>query len=308
MRALVEGHLASTLPEVETATFPSGAALRIGNAAWILAEGDAADVLGGALAWARRNGAASLSIIAELGGGQLARRAGHFGMPIEVWYPHSRVLLPAVPTTLAPPAQPSAAHLQWLPIIEAAGAEPVVEHGVVAGEVHGLEVCRVVDEPTHGALADVDGLVPDILMDTVGGAGDPSRVSVAETGAILEVGVGAADRQAFALLHGDVPTPDALRAVIDRVRARAPGAPHHPLNRLCRERMLRWSLCRDPAPLGVVELEPVESPLVRRALRDVAPCVAVGQTAEDGAPSSSARSASTSISRPMSPMSSTTDR
>ena len=228
----------------------------------------------------RRNGATSLSIIAELGGGQLARRARHFGTSIEVWYPHERALLPAVPTALEPPPPPSAAHLQWLPIIEAAGAEPVVEHGVVAGEVHGLEVCRVVDEPTHGALADVDGIVPD-LPPTVDGAGNPFGASVPGSGAILEVGVGAADRQAFALLHGDVPTPDALRAVVDRVRThRAPGAPHHPLNRLCRERMVRWSLSRDPAPIGLVELDPVEPPLARRALRDVAPCVAVGHTAE----------------------------
>ena len=51
----------------------------------------------------------------------------------------------------------------------------VVEHGVVTGEVRGLEVCRVVDDRTTG------------------------------DGVRLEVGVGAHDREAFAIIHGDVP-------------------------------------------------------------------------------------------------------
>ena len=65
----------------------------------------------------------------------------------------------------------------------------VVEHGVVTGEVRGLEVCRVVD------------------VDDGGG-----RVR-------LEVGVGPHDREAFAIIHGDVPTRAALAGVVAAVAA-----------------------------------------------------------------------------------------
>ncbi len=43
------------------------------------------------------------------------------------------------------PRAPTPAHLAFVADIEAAGATVVVEHGVVTGEVRGLEVCRVVD-------------------------------------------------------------------------------------------------------------------------------------------------------------------
>ena len=56
-----------------------------------------------------------------------------------------------------------------------------MEHGVLLGEVDGLEVCRVV------------------LVDGV---------------AHLEVGVGRHDREAFALMHGDVPPAEALVGVV----------------------------------------------------------------------------------------------
>ena len=76
---------------------------------------------------------------------------------------------------------------------------PNVEHGVVTGEVRGLEVCRVVDDPHTGAVR-------------------------------LEVGVGAHDREAFTIMHGDVPTVDALAGVVAR-RRRAPPARPRPSTR-----------------------------------------------------------------------------
>ncbi len=97
------------------------------------------------------------------------------------------------------------------------------------GEVHGLEVCRVVDGP--------DGT------------------------ARLEVGVGAHDREAFGLVHGDVPMIDALANVVAAVAAhREPGAEPHPLNRIGAER-LRATLIADPARVGATSLHPAEPPV-----------------------------------------------
>ena len=157
--------------------------------AWVLVEDEPERGLGPALAWALRNGATSLHVLAERATGLLARRAGGVTFPIEVWHVDERVLLPAVAEPLAAPREPSAAHLDLIETIVAGGAEPVVEHGVVTGEVRGLEVCRVVDDPDTGAVR-------------------------------LEVGVGAHDREAFAILHGDVPTVDALAGVVRAVADR----------------------------------------------------------------------------------------
>jgi len=65
-------------------------------------------------------------------------------------------------------------------------------------------------------------------------------------GAHVEVGVGRHDREAFALVHGDVPTADALASVVESVRShRRSGGPMHPLARLASERWLRASLVAD---------------------------------------------------------------
>ena len=66
-----------------------------------------------------------------------------------------------------------------------ADVDVVVEHGELFGEVLGLEVARVV---------------------------------VDEDGTRFEVGVGRHDREAFAMLHGDLPTPEALARVVATVR------------------------------------------------------------------------------------------
>ena len=126
------------------------------------------------------------------------------------------------PTAAAHSIGPLEAHLAFVDDIEAAGARSVVEHGVVTGEVRGLEVCRVVDVDT----------------------GDGAAVR-------LEVGVGPHDREAFAVIHGDVPTREALAGVVAAVgAARGVDAPGHPLNRLAPERLLRWRLEQEPWLVG----------------------------------------------------------
>lgn len=261
MRALVADAIGEDV-DVEPEAFPNGAALVHRGTAWVLADGPARETLGPSLAWSLRRGASALSLIAEADTGLLARRADRFTRPIDVWFASERSLLPALAEPLAPPPQPRQEHLALRPLIERGGAEPIVEHGVVSGEVRGLEVCRVVDQPTTGFFE--DGGVPGLERDP-----DP--------GIQLEVGVGAADREAFQLLHGDIPTVDALCSVVDRVlEYRSSPRMQHPLNRLARERFLRWTALVDPSIVGLASLAPGEPPLPRQNLKDAVPCVASG--------------------------------
>ena len=268
LRALVADHVGRPI-DSEPEGFPHGAALRDGDAAWVLVEGPAARLLGAARAWSIRHDASSLHLVVEQDTGLLARRAQRLAFPVTVWFPQDRLLLPVVaePLVEAPPPLPE--HLELVEVIEAAGATPNVEHGVVVGEVRGLEVCRVVDEPTVGHFAELGDIdiapPPDAITADIG----------TMDGVLLEVGVGANDREAFRLLHGDIPTVEALAAVVDSVLAhRSPDAPQHPLNRLGQERYLRWRLEQDPALVGMAAVSPAEPPQPRPNLKDPVPCVA----------------------------------
>lgn len=132
------------------------------------------------MAWARKHGVAELDVTASSAeqAATWARRATCFASPPTVRF-GGRLAVPA-PPPVQPPVDGSLA-----PLIVEAGAEPVVEHGVLYGEVLGLEVCRVVD-------------------------------------GVLEVGVGKHDREAHRMIHGDRPVLDALRRAVDIVRTQRP--------------------------------------------------------------------------------------
>ncbi len=249
LQALVRDHLGRDISPTVGA-FPPGAAIVVDGAAWVLLEDEPSRGLGPAMAWALRNGATSVAVLADHDTGLLARRAEGFTFPIDVWHVAERTLLPAVAEPLLAPVEPAPAHLALVDTIVAGGAEPHVEHGVVTGEVRGLEVCRVVDDLHTGAVR-------------------------------LEVGVGAHDREAFTIIHGDVPTVEALAGVVAAVHEyRQPGGTQHPLNRLVPERMIRWQLQRDPALLGLDSVTPVEPPQPRPNVKDRVPCVAAGRRAD----------------------------
>jgi len=251
LRALVSDHTGTDAPP--TNGFAPGAALVDDGVAWVLLDEQPERRLGAALAWALRAGADSLHVIAESGTGVLARRAAEFEYPITVWHAAGRTLLPAVAEPFADPPPLPAHHDDFRPLIVAGGATPLVEGGVLVGEVAGLEVCRVVD--------------------------DPHLVSTR-----LEVGVGAHDREAFQMLHGDVPPAESLARIAATVAEhRRVGAPQHPLNRLGAERFLRWRIEQEPARVSAAELAPAEPPVPRPNLKDPVPCVAIGR-GDDGSP------------------------
>jgi hypothetical protein len=207
--ALVRGHFG-----VEPATrtsFPGGAACSHELSGWVLLEQDPARALGTAMAWARQQGLTDLHVIAEDDAGVLARRAALFTDGPTVWWLHGTELhaVDPEPLLLGPPR---AAAPDLVALLEAAGLEVVDERDHVAGELRGLEVARVVGDR-------------------------------------LEVGVGEADRELTAMLHGDLAPADALQRVVEIVgQHRRPGAPPHPLNQLVPERWLRWTM-RDATPM-----------------------------------------------------------
>jgi len=244
LTTLVREHLGIDALDAQPSLFAPGSALIVDGTGWVLLDTVPERGLGPALAWAMRSGVDVLSVIAERHTGLLARRAMAFRGRIDVWHADERRLLPAVAEPLVAPPAARTEHLALVDLIRAGGAEPNVEHGVVVGEVRGLEVCRVVDTA----------------------AGDVA----------LEVGVGAHDREAFAIMHGDVPTVAALADVVRVVTGhRDPTTPQHPLNRLGAERFLRWRLERQPDLIDALSVRPAEPPVPRPNLKDPFPCSAI---------------------------------
>ncbi len=242
LTALVRDHVEAV--DLQTVPFALGAAVLDDGVGWVLLDERQHRGLGPALAWALRAGVVHLHLLAEEGTGTLARRAAAFRLPIEVWHVAERVLLPAIAEPLPSFGGVPDGHEQLRSLIAEGGASPVVEHGVLVGEISGLEVCRVVTDEFTGA-------------------------------ARLEVGIGQHDREAFRMLHGDLPTVEAVAKVVASVAPhRQHGADPHPLNRLGRERALRARLIDDPGLIGATKVDAVPSPLARPNLKDPHPAIA----------------------------------
>jgi len=251
-RADVSSGAIGALANVEISEFGQAVGLVVESVAWVYITGRHERSLGPALMWAVRNNATSLKLLLSERAGELARIATHFDFAIEVFEVDTagvaRVAVPQDATKI----EVSVADEIFADFIKSAGADVVREHGVISGEVCGLEVCRVVRAT---------------------GAGDPNGASESE----LEIGVGAHDRETFKLLHGRTATAESLRKVVAEVAARrAVGAQVHPLNQLARERMLRHYVCLSPQLVGAKSLQTAQPPIARTNLKDVVPCCAVG--------------------------------
>lgn len=228
-----------------------GALLR-GGRLWIdatdVTERDALRALGAAMLWTVRSGADGIGVVATDRAGVLARQTEHFSLPIEVFTVAGGAVTPAQPVAHSR-VEPSGGHLVLAERIRRATADVVIEHGVVAGEVLGLEVCRVVDE---------------------------------DAGPRLRVGVGAHDRETFQMVHGDdADVTQLARVVAEVTELRRDPERRHPLARLAAERAMRHRALVDPRRVGMSELDAVEPPLRRDNVKDAVPCCALG-TGIDG--------------------------
>ena len=244
LRSLVNEHLST--PALEVVGTDDGASARLSDGGVaVLAEERIDRAIGTALALSVRSSSSEIEIFAEGASGVLARRAMLFSGVINIWEIKGKEIELARPDRpldgLQTPELPA-----LIAVMQGAGLEVVSEHGVIVGEVAGLEVARIV--------SDLNG----------------DRI---------EVGVGAHDREAFALLHGHLPTTEAIARVADVVKNhRMPGAEPHPLNRLGAERWLRARLIAEPERIGAQKLEAAEPPVERTNLKEAVPAVAKGLT------------------------------
>jgi hypothetical protein len=231
-------------PSRAVVPFPAGAGVRAGATGWLLVEEAPARARGPARVWGRRAGVDRLHLLVEAEAGGLARRATAFRRAPQVWTVRDRTVALAEPEPISPAPPLDGQASVWADRLRAAGAELVVEAGVLTGEVLGLEMARVVSDAS---------------------------------GSRLEVGVGKHDRHAHRIVGGDIPTYAALVAAVAAVREhRRAGAPHHPLNRLASERWLRALVVDRPTHVGAAHLAPVPSPVARDDLRQHAPAPAAG--------------------------------
>jgi hypothetical protein len=175
--------------------------------------------LGGAIVAATRKGIVELHILADNLSGDDARRAAYFTLQPQLWRVVGRSVLSVNPTPFVMPAEPSAVEMLFVEVIEAAGAEAVVDHGVLKAEVLGLEVGRVTldeDDVPH-----------------------------------LDVGVGRHDQLAQAMMYGTAQVDESLRVAVAAVRNfRNRTAGSHPANQLNPERWLRTLLPGMPILAG----------------------------------------------------------
>lgn len=254
LSALVRTVLGDEATGLRSEPCPLGASLLSDDDVWILVDGDASQALGPTCAWVLRQSGSrvprSINIAVENSSGLLARRAQHFSLPITVWHVEGSNISRAKsePYVQSLPLSDEGQHFAQQ--IENAGAEPLVEHGVLVGEVRGLEMCRVVSNDETGEMR-------------------------------LEVGIGAHDREAFAMVHSDKPTHESIASVVAAIMAqRFVDAPLHPYNTLAAERFMRWRAVQTPELIGVTDLRPLDPPTRRLNVKDAMPCVGRGTDAD----------------------------
>lgn len=253
LRALVASRWPSAASgPLSELSFPTGAALLGPDTLWVLDESSTGRSVGAALALAsaRLGTDAAVQLIAAGQTGDLARKAAKFRPPVDVWAIDGRATVPASPEPLRSCTGRAEGEwvVTWQRRIAAAGAEPVLEDGVLTAEVLGLEVARVET-----------------------GSGRP----------VLAVGVGRHDRLAHQMVDsGEEPFGALERAVQQVRRHRVHGAPSHPANQLARERWLRAVLVASPEIVGAVRLAAVSTPALPQQLGVYSPAAALGTDAD----------------------------
>ncbi len=228
--------------------------LQRGSAVFGLIERGEPGPVASAVLWARRSGCDRLRLFVDDDASTAARFASYFVNGVEptvvmqVDGASARVAAQApVPAPAVAPELPE----ELIGYLQSQQLEVVVEHGVVRGELLGLEVARLVRWPaSHGGDDELH----------------------------LEAGVGRFDRDAVAAVNADISPQDALARTVDMVRKyRYPGAPVHPLQLLNRERWLRATLIREPKRIGAARLAAVAMTTEADGMRDPHPAAAFGE-------------------------------
>lgn len=237
--------------EALTGQLGHGAAIQhIDGRVSVLVEGAHERSLGGVLTWATKHAAAELLVIvdaSEAVAGRLARQAALFTLDITVERIVDRTTVPATPLTVAPPSEVDG-HADLVEVLDDAGLEVVLEHGVIRGEVLGLEVARIVE---------------------------------AEGAAHIEVGVGRFDREISSMMFSNQPVDEALAKAVAMVRQyRRVGATRHPLRDLVPERWLRSIVLASPELVGATQLRRVDTTLDPANLRVAQPAAALATNAD----------------------------
>lgn len=251
LRTLISAQIVDLESDLEIVEFGSAVGAVVNGIAWALLIDRHDRGLGPAMIWALRSGAAELKIFTQFNAGDLARRARFFNFKIEIFEITKDIATSAV---LAAPSDIEALEVSpadelFAEFIKSSGADLTREHGVLAGEVCGLEVCRVVHDVSDNGI-------------------DQS---------ILEIGTGTHDREMFKMLHGRTATLESLRkVVVDVSSKRVAGLIPHPLNQLGRERLLRHLLCASPDLVDAVSLQSAAPAMPRANLKDSVPCCAQG--------------------------------
>jgi hypothetical protein len=249
LRSLLKQHL--QLDDIAATPSPNGAVALADGVAFALLESDCELGLGAALAYAVKQDADSLHVLTVEHAGLLARQAAYFDYDVMVSELTGTELVEVQPAAFMPAAPVDESMQDFASVIAASGAEVIVEHGVMRGEVMGLEVARV-------------------LHDDAGGR--------------LEVGVGRNDREAFSLLYQHMSADEALAKVVATVsQHRAPGAENHALNLMAVERWLRAILIADPSLARAAELSALPPVLPRPFVDSAGPAAAVGRDIDGAA-------------------------
>lgn len=235
-------------------TSPIGPAAIAGRVGWIVAVEHEHHALAVAQLWAASHDVGNLNLVVDANPTVVARRARYFARETTIWSYVDNVLVEQSASSHEANKGVPASHEHFASLIADCGVDVVREHGVLSGEVLGLEVCRVVDDHSESS------------------------------GVRLEIGVGVHDRETFRLVHGAVATGEQLMDVARTVsKIRNDPAAQHPLARLALERRLRSRLLSRPDLVGASRLVAAEPPVARANVKDSVPCIATGERA-DGTP------------------------
>lgn len=234
-RIKLEGLVRRAFPDVTSPaeSFNAGVGIAHGDRAFVHLIEDAPSPMAAALAWGARRDASELHVIVDAPDHVLTLQARGLHPSPTVWQAVEIDLRPMVDTGPVTALDVPDVVVAQVPVLEAAGCDVVIEHGLIIGEILGVEVARIAVE--------VDGR------------------------AQVRVGVGLYDQEAHALVHAGAGVAERLDQVVAEVRRhRNAQAGPHPLNRIARERWLRSVVVDDPSLLGLDTLAP-EAPLVPRS-------------------------------------------